>query len=121
MLGEVLEVGRRGCYAYLSRPAGAASDAEAVALFARVKAMAAGTRHSYGRRRMAKPLQDAGCAVGRAQARRLMNQAGVAGQRPQRRGPVTTDRRQGDEVAPNRLARQFDVAKPAHVGGGAIS
>ena len=40
---------------------------------------------------MAKQLQDEGFAVGRAQARRLMNQAGVAVQRPKRRGPVTTD------------------------------
>jgi len=44
-----------------------------------------------------------------------MNQAGVAVQRPKRRGPVTTDSRHGYEVAPNLLARQFDVAKPAQV------
>ena len=77
--------------------------------------MAAGTRHSYGSRRMATPLQDEGFAVGRAKARRLMHQAGVAVQRPKRRGPVTTASRHGDEVAPNLLARQFDVAKPDHV------
>jgi putative transposase len=59
--------------------------------------------------------------VGRAKARRLMNQAGVAVQRPKRRGPVTTDSRQGYEVAPNLLARQFDVAKPDHVWGGDLS
>ena len=70
---------------------------------------------------MAKQLQDEGFAVGRAKARRLMNQAGVAVQRPKRRGPVTTDSRHGDEVAPHLLARQFDVAKPDHVGVGDIS
>jgi putative transposase len=58
--------------------------------------------------------------VGRAKARRLMNQAGVAVQRPKRRGPVTTDSRPGYEVAPNLLARQFDVAQPEHVWGGDI-
>jgi putative transposase len=67
---------------------------------------------------MAKQLQDEGFAVGRAKARRLMNQAGVAVQRPKRRGPVTTDSRHGYEVAPNLLARQVDVAKPDHVWGG---
>jgi putative transposase len=50
-----------------------------------------------------------------------MNQAGVAVQRPKRRGPVTTDSRHGYEVAPNLLARQFDVAKPEHVGVGDIT
>jgi putative transposase len=83
--------------------------------------MAAGTRHSYGSRRMAKQLQDEGCAVGRAKARRLMNQAGVAVPRPKRRGPVPTDSRHGYAVAPNLLARQFDVAKPEHVGVGDIT
>ena len=70
---------------------------------------------------MAKQLQDEGFAVGRAKARRLMNQAGVAVQRPKRRGPVTTDSRHGYEVAPNLLARQFDVAKPDHVWVGDIT
>jgi putative transposase len=70
---------------------------------------------------MAKQLQDEGFAVGRAKARRLMNQAGVAVQRPKRRGPVTTDSRHGYEVAPNLLARQFDVAKPDQVWVGDIS
>jgi putative transposase len=70
---------------------------------------------------MAKQLQDEGCAGGRAQARRLMNQAGVAVQRPKRRGPVTTDSRHGYAVAPNRRARQLDVAKPNHVWVGDIS
>lgn len=121
MLCEVLEVCRSSFYDYLSRQAGAEIDAEEVALLARVKAIAAGTRHSYGSRRIAKQLQDEGFAVGRAKARRLMNQAGVAVQRPKRRGPVTTDSRHGYEVAPNLLARQFDVAKPDHVWVGDIS
>jgi len=70
---------------------------------------------------MAKQLQGEGFAVGRAKARRLMNQAGVAVQRPKRRGPVTTDSRHGYEIAPNLLARQFDVAKPDHVWVGDIT
>jgi putative transposase len=115
---EVLAVCRRGVDDDLSRQAGAEIAAAASALFARVTAMAAGTRHRYGRRRMATHLQDEGFTVGRAQARRWMNQAGVAVPRPKRRGPVTTDRRQGSAVAPHLLARQVDVAKPDHVGVG---
>jgi putative transposase len=117
----VLEVSRSGFYAYLSRHAGAKIEAEAVVVLARVKAIAAAMRHSYGSRRMAKQLQDEGFAVGRAKARRLMHQAGVVGQRPTRRGPVTTDSRHGYAVAPNLLARQFDVAQPDHVWVGDIS
>jgi putative transposase len=67
---------------------------------------------------MATQLQDEGLNVGRAQARRLMRKAGVAVQRPRRRGPLTTDSRHGYEVAPTLLARQFDVTAPDHVGAG---
>jgi transposase InsO family protein len=91
------------------------------ALVARVKAMADDTRSSDGSRRMAQHLQAEGFAVGRAKARRLMHQAGVAVQRPKRRGPVTTDSRHGYAVAPNLLARRFDVAQPNQVWVGAIS
>ena len=50
-----------------------------------------------------------------------MHQAGVVVQRPKRRGPITTDSRHGYAVAPNLLARQFDVAKPDEVWVGDIS
>jgi len=82
--------------------------------------MAADRRHSYGSRRLAKQLQDEGCAVERAQARRLMHPAGVVVQRPKRHGPVTIDGRHGYAVALNLLGRQFDVAKPDHVWVGDI-
>jgi putative transposase len=117
----VLEVSRSGFYAYLPRHARAEIDAEEVLLLARIKAIAADTRHSYGTRRMAKQLQDEGFAVGRAKARRLMHQAGVVVQRPKQRGPVTTESRHGYAVAPNLLARQFDVARPDQVWVGDIS
>jgi putative transposase len=96
-------------------------DAEEVLLLARIKAIAADTRHRYGTRRMASQLQDEGFAGGRAKARRLMHQAGVVVQRPKQRGPVTTESRHGYAVAPNLLARQFDVARPDQVWVGDIS
>lgn len=79
------------------------------------------TRSSYGSRRMAKALQEEGFAGGRVQARRLMNEAGVRVKRAQRRGPVTTDSRHGYEVAPNLLARHFDVDEPDHAWVGDIT
>jgi transposase InsO family protein len=121
VLCEVLEVSRSGFYAYLPRHARAEIDAEEVVLLARIKAIAADTRHSDGTRRMAKPLQGEGFAVGRAKVRRLMGPAGVVVQRPKQRGPVTTESCHGDAVAPPLLARQVGVTKPDHVGVGAIS
>ena len=121
VLCEVLDVSRRGLYESLPRQAKGSVEAEEVALCTRVNAMAADTRHRDGRRRMAKQRQAAGLHVGRAKARRLMHQAGVAVPRPRRRGPRTTDSRHGDEVAPNLLARQCDVTAPDHVWAGAIT
>jgi putative transposase len=121
VLCEVLEVSRSGCYEYLPRQATTEVEAEAVTFGARVQAIAADTRYSYGSRRRARPLQAEGLAVGRAKARRLRRQAGVAVQRPKRRGLVTTDRRHGYGGAPNLLARPFDVEPPDHVWAGDIT
>jgi putative transposase len=105
----------------VQRHAPACVGAEAAALVARVKAIAAETRQSYGSRRMAKQLQDDGCAIGRYKARRLMRQANVIVQRPRKRHPVTTGSRHGDLVAPNLLARQCAVEQPDQVWGGDIT
>jgi putative transposase len=121
ILCEVLQVSRSGFYAYVQRQTSRCVDAEEVALVARVQAIAAETRHSYGSRRMAKQLQDDGFAVGRYKARRLMRQAKVTVERPKKRGPVTTDSRHSYAVAPNVLARQFDVEQPDQVWVGDIT
>jgi transposase InsO family protein len=111
VLCEVLEVSRSGFYADRQGQATIAIDVSEITLVARVKAMAAQTGHSYGSRRIAKQLQAEGYAVGRCKARRLMQEAGISGRR-RKRCPVTTDSRHGYAVAPNLLARQFDVAQP---------
>jgi putative transposase len=121
VLGEVLQVSRSGFYAYVQRQTAVCVEAEEAALLARVQAIAAETEHSYGSRRMAKPLQDDGVAVGRDQARRLMRQAKVTVQGLKKRGPVTTDRRHSYAVAPNVLARQFAVEQPDQVWVGDIT
>jgi putative transposase len=121
VLCEVLEVSRSGFYAYVQRHAAPRIDRDEVALLARVKAIHAETRQSYGSRRMAKQLQADGFAVGRYKARRLMRQAAVAVRRPRQRHPVTTDSRHRHAVAPNLLARQFDVAQPDQGWAGDIT
>jgi transposase InsO family protein len=107
-------VSRSGFYDYQLRQAHPKIDAEEVALLARVKAIAATTRSSYGSRRMAKALQAEGFAVGRVKARRLMKEAGVQVRRPKRRTPVTTDSRHGYEVAPNLLSTGSPCSNAQH-------
>jgi putative transposase len=121
VLCEVLAVSRSGFYAYVQRQAVPRIDRDEVALLARVKAIHAETKQSYGSRRMAKQLQADGFAVGRYKARRCMHQAGVAVRHPRQRRPMTTDSRHRHAVAPNLLARQFDVAQPDQVWVGDIT
>jgi hypothetical protein len=118
LLCEVMQVSRSGFYAYTHRQAHKPIDRVKLERLSRVKAIARETRQSSGSRRMAKQLQDEGFAVGRAKARRLMQEAGVSVRRPRARGPVTTNSRHSYGVADNVLARQFDVAKPDPTGGG---
>jgi hypothetical protein len=81
--------------------------------------MAAETRHRAGRRRTVTPLQDAGCAVGRHNARRVRRPAKGPVHRPQHRHPGATARRQGAAVAPPVVARPFAGAPPDQGWGGA--
>jgi putative transposase len=120
VLCEVMQVSRSGFYAYQQRQAYPVIDPDKGALLARVKAIAAETRESYGSRRMAKQLQEEGCAVGRYKARRLMHEAGVRVRRALPRGPRTTESRHGYGIADNVLARHFDVAKPDQAWAGDI-
>jgi putative transposase len=121
VLCEVMQVSRSGFYAYAHRQAHRTLDRVKWELLARVKAIAAETRHSYGSRRMAQQLQEEGFSVGRAKARRLMQEAGVSVRRPRTCKPVTTNSRHGYGVADNVLARQFDVAKPDQAWAGDIT
>jgi len=121
VLCEVFDVSRSGFYTYMQRRAAPTIDRDEVAMVAQVKAIAQETGYSYGSRRMAKQLQDDGFTVGRYKARRLMHQAGVAVRRPRQRRPMTTDSRHGHAVAPNLLARQFDVKRPDQAWVGDIT
>jgi transposase InsO family protein len=121
VLCEVFEVSRSGFYAYVQRHAAPTIDRQEVELVAQVRAIAAKTGQSYGSRRMAKQLQAEGFAVGRCKARRLMQEAGVAVCRPTHRRPLTTNSRHGYGIAPNLLARQFNVEQPDQVWVGDIT
>ena len=121
VLCDVLEVSRSGFSPDVQRHATVQREAAADALVARVQAIAAQTRCSYGSRRMAKQLQADGFMGGRDTARRLMQRAGITVQRRPKRHPVTTDSRHRFGVAPNLLARQFDGTIPNDVWAGEIT
>ena len=112
VLCDVLGVGRSGFYDYQRRQAAPPVGPEEVALLERLKALSEKTHHSYGSRRLVKQLQDEGYDVGRFKVRRLMKQAGVSVTGGRRGHPKTTDSRHGYRVAPNLLARHFDVEAP---------
>jgi len=118
---EVMQLSRRGFDAYEPRQAHRPLERVQWERLSRVKAMAADTRQSDGSRRLAQALQDEGFAVGRAQARRLMKEAGVSVRRPRAPSPVPTASRQGYGVADHVLGRQFDVAKPDQAWAGDIT
>jgi putative transposase len=112
VLCEVLGVGRSGFYDYQKRQAAPALSHEEIDVLERIKAISEKTHHSYGSRRLVKPLQDEGYDVGRFKVRRLMKLAGVSVESRCRRGPKTTESRHGYGVAPNLLERHFDVTAP---------
>jgi putative transposase len=112
VLCEVLEVGRSGFYDYQKRQTAPLLSRAEIDMLERIKAISEKTDHSYGSRRLVKHLQDEGYKVGRFKVRRLMKQAGVSVEGHRRRGPKTTDSRHGYGVAPNLLARHFDVTAP---------
>jgi transposase InsO family protein len=115
-----LRVSRSGFYAYQERDR-EAIDAEEMELVACVKTIHRDTGGCYGSRRMAKALQAKGFSVGRYRVRRLMKQAGVSIQRRTTRRPQTTDSDHRYQVAPNELARQFDVEAPNVAWAGDIT
>ena len=120
MLCRVMEVSRSGVYDYVQRGSRGDESGDAVELIAQGKTIHAETGQSYGSRRMAKQLQDNGYQVTRYRARSLMCKADVAVKR-KKRFKVTTESRHNYPVAPNLLARQFDVEAPNRVWGADIT
>lgn len=79
-----------------------------------VKALAAESQYSYGKRRIAKGLQAKGYAIGCYAARTLMRKAGIECKQ-RRRYRITTQSRHTLAVADNRLNRAFIVTLPNRV------
>ena len=110
VLCETLEVSRSGYYAWKGRPepARAIDDAR---LVVEIKAAQATGRGAYGSPRVHRELRAKGRRVGKKRIERLMRREGLAARR-KRRFRKTTDSKHNDPIAPNVLARDFDVELP---------
>ena len=109
-MARVLGVSTSGYYAWRQRPPSTRAQADA-ALTARVRAIHADSRGTYGAPRIHAELAEAGVAVGRKRVARVMRAAGIAGV-SRRRGPRTTRRDVQARPAPDRVERQFEADAP---------
>jgi len=110
VLCHVLGVSRSGYHAWRKRPEAARvrSDAQ---LAAQVAAVHKRSRKAYGSPRVHAELRAKGTRVGRKRVARLMREKGLQARR-KRRFRKTTDSKHSHPIAPNVLARQFDVGAP---------
>lgn len=107
---QVLGVSRSGYYAWKGRPEAprVAEDAE---LVVEIKAAHKAGRGNYGSPRVHRELRAKGRRVSRKRVERLMRQEGIVA-RKKRRFRRTTDSNHALPIAPNVLARNFDVELP---------
>ena len=110
LLCDVLDVSRSGYYASLKRPEPTRRRRDAQ-LMARITAIHKSSRRTYGSPRIHAELAAEGHRVGRKRVARLMQQQGIKVRR-KRRFCATTDSRHTLPIAPNVLARDFEVDAP---------
>ena len=105
---RVLDVSPSGYYASLRRPASWHAVIDEV-LMAHVRCIHADSGATYGVPRVHRALQAEGLPASPKRVARLMRAEGLVARPPKRPRVSTTDSAHADPVAPNRLARQFDV------------
>lgn len=107
---DVFGVSRSGYYAWKGRPEAPRTreDAEVVI---EIKAASEVGRGSYGSPRVHRELRAQGRRISRKRVARLMRQEGIVA-RKKRRFRKTTDSKHSQPIAPNVLARNFNVELP---------
>jgi putative transposase len=110
LLCRVVGAAASGFYAWLRRGPARREVADR-GLGARVEAVFAASRGTYGSPRVHAELRAQGVRVGRNRVARLMREGGLSAT-VRRRAPRTTDSRHGHPVAPNLLGRRFAADRP---------
>lgn len=108
LMCRVLAVSPSGYYAWRQRP----SCARAIAderLLLNVRVAYRTSEGTYGAPRVHRELQSEGLRVGKKRVARLMRADGLVATPRRRRGPRTTDSTHAFPIAPNLLARRFDL------------
>jgi transposase InsO family protein len=105
---DMFEVSPSGYYAWCKRPPSERARADE-RLLLNIRIAHAKSDGDYGAPRVQRELQDDGIHVGTKRVARLMRQDGLKGRAPRRRRVQTTDSAHDHPIAPNLLARQFDV------------
>ncbi len=110
LLCTILSVSRSGFYAWAKRPAASKviKDARLAATITQIFRRVYGT---YGSPRMRAALRAKGIRVSRTRVERLMRENGLRA-RQKRRFRKTTDSNHSLPIAPNVVAREFDVEVP---------
>ena len=110
MLCRLVGVAASGFYAWLRRGPARREGADR-GLRARVGAIFAASRGTYGSPRVHAELRAQGMQVSRRRVARLMREGGLSAT-IRRRAPRTTDSRHDHAVAPNLLGRRFAADRP---------
>jgi transposase InsO family protein len=105
---RVLAVAPSGYYAWRRRPTCAHAIADE-RLLLHVRATHAASDGSYGAPRIHRDLRHAGIRVGKKRIARVMRTDGLVGTPARPRAPRTTDSTHAFPIAPNVLARRFEV------------
>ena len=113
MMCRLLEVRRSTYYTWRRRPESRRAK-EDRRLVLEIALSHKASDRSYGSPRVHKDLQQLGIRCGRKRVARLMRGNGIRAKHA-RRYKATTDSDHSEPVAPNLLARQFDVAEPDRV------
>ncbi len=108
LMCRVLEVSPSGYYASRKRPPSWHALIDEL-LMAHVRIAHRESGETYGAPRVHQELQAEGLPVSPKRVARLMREEGLVARQPKRRRVSTTDSNHGDPIAPNLLARQFNV------------
>jgi putative transposase len=108
LMCRVLEVSPSGYYASLKRPPSWHALIDEI-LMARVRIIHDDSNETYGAPRVHQELRAEGLPTSTKRVARLMRGDGLVARSPKRRRVSTTDSNHNDPIAPNLLARAFDV------------
>lgn len=107
LMCRVLDVSVAGFYAYLKRPPSWRAVVDEL-LMAHIRIAFAQSGETYGAPRVLEELREVGLPTSKKRVARLMQEDGMVAR--QKRGRVvTTNSNHRDPIAPNLVARQFDV------------